>query len=264
MSSSDPCPSPHSLRPRPPTSLSHCHFLQGDPSQHPTPSERLLVPLPPRLPLSPSSTPSEHLSLKSLRLFLHVFQASGIYEYSQSLTLKILRRLAIGLRNRLCLLWFSESNERELTPPLKNFLYSKAPKYFGKIPMSLRNHASCVQAFVLPASVPARSCSPWNLVWLRLQVFPSGSCAVAAAAPTARPVDALAGLPVPSQPCLVVPCQSVTSCCPALPALLSHHSSPVHYLDLYCVSPSTDLQQVPINNFKRSPIFCKLQAIMEI
>lgn len=67
---------------------------------------------------------------------------------------------------------------------------------------------------------------------------------------------------LPSQPAGTY--LSVPSCHPTFSALVPHHSSPVHYVDLFCFSPSTGAQQVPINNFKWSPIFPEPQAIMEI
>lgn len=121
--------------------------------------------------------------------------------------------------------------------------------------------------FLLPASVPAGSRSSWDLLGSgsrpskpeHLTIFRIPT----SAAPTGRSLDSPGRTPC-SQPA-VAPSSLSRQPLPHLPCPSAPHcSSPVHYLDLFCFSPSTDLQQVPINNFKRSPIFPEPQTIMEI
>lgn len=122
-------------------------------------------------------------------------------------------------------------------------------EHVREVPVGLRNAPFCFQELAPPACP-------------RHVMFPGVPCCCCSHSTATRSP----GRTPCSRPALpVAPCQSVTSCCPTFPAPPPHdHSSPVRYLDIYCFSPSTDLQWVPINNFKRSPVFFKLRAIMEI
>lgn len=75
-------------------------------------------------------------------------------------------------------------------------------------------------------------------------------------APTVRSLGPLGRTLCPRA--ALAPRQPVSSPRPTFPAPLPIAAAPLSIPTPFCFSPSTDLQQVPINNFKQSPIFLRL------
>lgn len=124
----------------------------------------------------------------------------------------------------------------------------------------LKVPSSLFSGVCLTCVCPHQVTSPWNVVGLRLRALGLNTGALSGSLLLLLPQHStwvpLAGLPVPGRPWLLATCHQPL---PHLPCPSAHRSSPIHYPNPFCFSPSADLQRVPINNFKRSPNFPSLR-----